>query len=97
MVFVRGGIAYAVDPASSENVPRITGVRPLPNYRLSVRLNDGSTKIVDMSSLLSETCYKPLSDQKTFNSVYLDYGAPTWNNGEIDLAPEYVLEHGTNV
>jgi len=97
MVFIRDGIAYADEPASASKFPRITGVRPLPNYHLSVRLNDGSTKIVDMGSLLSEPCYKPLADQDTFNSVYLDYGAPTWNDGEIDLAPEYVLEHGTNL
>ena len=84
------GMVYAGDPS-----PMITvkTVRPLANYRLLVRFSTGEDKKIDVSSLLNETVFKPLKDVSVFNSVYVDYGTVVWNNGNIDIAPEYLYEN----
>ena len=34
-------------------------------------------------------------DVKTlFNAVSLDHGIPVWQNGDIDISPEYLYENG---
>ncbi|MDR1185641.1 MAG: hypothetical protein LBK67_12730 [Coriobacteriales bacterium] len=32
--------------------------------------------------------FSKLQDPEAFRSVYLDYGVPTWLDGEIDISPE---------
>jgi hypothetical protein len=69
---------------------RLTAVKPLPGYQLSVIFIDGTEGIVDMSQLvLSKEAgvFSALRDVNVFNKVYLEYGATTWP-GEIDLAPD---------
>ena len=29
-----------------------------------------------------------------FKQVYIDYGVPVWNDGDIDIAPEKVYREG---
>ena len=36
---------------------------------------------------------EPLSDKTVFDTVYVDYGSTVWNNGDIDIAPEYLFEN----
>ena len=35
----------------------------------------------------------PLADEHTFAGVYIDYGMTVWNDGDIDIAPEYLYQH----
>ncbi len=48
----------------------------------------------DFKTLLDMPAFSPLRDKKTFEEVYIDYGVAVWNDGEIDIAPEYLYEHG---
>lgn len=32
-------------------------------------------------------------DEHTFAGVYIDYGVTVWNDGDIDIAPEYLYRH----
>lgn len=90
-MYIKDGIAYAGEP----QMPlKISGVRPLDNYKLWIRFNDGETKIFDFSTLLDSSAFSPLKDKKVFDSVYIDYGVTVWNNGDIDIAPEYLYKHG---
>lgn len=93
-MYIKNGIAYA-----GELTPqlKISGVRPLPDFNLWVRFNTGEAKIFDFGPLLDEPCYKPLKNIDVFNSVYIDYGCTVWNDGDIDIAPEYLYENGINV
>lgn len=86
-------IAYA-----GEKTPtvKISGVRPLDNHRLWIRFNTGETKIFDFSPLLSKPAFAPLADKEVFNGVYIDYGMTVWNDGDIDIAPEYLYEQGVD-
>ncbi|MBQ6381536.1 MAG: hypothetical protein IJJ41_08090 [Clostridia bacterium] len=40
--------------------------------------------------------YLPLGDINTFKGVDIDYSVAVWNGGDIDIAPEYLYEHGVN-
>ena len=90
-MYIKEGIAYADDP-----IPILTvlAVRPLPGYRMWVRFSTGETKTVDMAPLLEKGVFQQLKDADTFNGVYIDCGVPTWQDGEIDIAPEYLFEQG---
>ena len=88
------GIAYADNPT-----PAITikSVRPLDSYRLWLRFSTGEEKVFDFVPLLDEPCFRPLKDEKVFREVYVDYGVPVWNDGEIDISPETLYENGVAV
>ena len=92
-MFIVNGIAYA----GEENVPiKVCGVRPLPEHRLWLRFTTGETKIFDFTPLLSKPAFAPLADERTFAGVYIDYGVTVWNDGDIDIAPEYLYAHATD-
>ncbi|MCL2094427.1 MAG: DUF2442 domain-containing protein [Treponema sp.] len=88
------GIVYAGDP-----VPMLTikMVRPIENYTLLLRFSTGEEKTFDMSPLLKEPAFNILQDVTVFNSAYIDYGTVVWNNGTIDIDPEYLYEAGTSL
>ena len=88
------GMVYADDPTP---ILTVKAVRPLENFRLSVCFSTGEKKEVDISSLFNEPVFKVLNDVLVFNTVYIDYGTVVWNNGTIDIAPEYLYENGRPV
>ena len=90
-MYIIDGIAYA-----GELTPmlKISGVRPLKDYKLWVRFNNGEAKIFDFKPLLDLPIFKPLADVEVFNSVYIDHGVTVWNDGDIDIAPEALYNEG---
>ena len=86
------GIAYAGEPAPSL---KVVGVRPLEKHRLWVRFSSGEAKIFDFKPLLGCPAFSPLANESVFSAVYLDYGVPVWNDGEIDIAPETLYQDGS--
>ena len=92
-MYIVDGIAYAGD---RKPVLRVTGVRPLNDFRLWTRFNNGEARVFDFEPLLKMPGYAPLSNIDTFKGVYIDYGVPVWNNGDIDIAPEYLYENGVS-
>lgn len=93
-MYIKDGIAYAGEPSMPL---KISGVRPLTDYMLWVRFSTGEAKIFDFKPLLNEPAFAPLSDESLFRAVYIDYGVTVWNEGAIDIAPEYLYENGTTV
>lgn len=93
-MYIINDIAYA-----GEKKPpiKISGVKPLKDFKLWLRFNTGETKIFDFKPLLKEPAFIPLSDAETFNGVYIDYGVTVWNDGDIDIAPEHLYEKSVNV
>ena len=84
------GIVYADTTAP---ILTVKSVRPLVNYKLLVCFSTGEEKEIDISSLLDEPVFKVLKDISVFNSVYVDYGTVVWNNGTVDIAPEYLYKN----
>ncbi len=70
----------------------------LDGYRLSVRFDDGSAKIVDLSPHLDGPNCEPLRDLTYFKSFKVDHDVDTivWENG-ADFAPEFLYEIGRDV
>ena len=66
---------------------------PLADFKLLVCFSTVEKKEVVISSLLNEPVFKVLNDIAVFNSVYIDYGTVVWNEGTIDIAPEYLYEN----
>lgn len=92
-MFVVNGIAYA----GEENTPiKVCGVRPLPDHRLWLRFTTGETKVFDFTPLLEKPAFAQLADEHTFAGVYIDYGVTVWNDGDIDIAPEYLYAHAAD-
>ncbi len=90
-MFVHNGIAYAGEAPA---LMKISGVRPLANGKLWVRFVNGEAKVADLLPLFETPAFAPLADEKVFREVYIDRGIPVWLDGEIDLSPEYLYEHG---
>lgn len=93
-MYIKDGIAYA---GEAKPLLKIVGVKPMADYKLWVRFNTDEVKVFDFKTQLDFPCFAPLKDVNVFNSVYLDYGCTVWNDGEIDIAPEYLYEHGVPV
>ena len=90
-MYIKDGIAYA-----GEQTPaiKVAGVRPLADFRLWVRFNNGEAKIFDFKPLLDKPAFAPLADKAVFDGVYIDYGVTVWNDGDIDIAPEALYKDG---
>lgn len=85
------GICYAGEP---QPVLRISGVCPLPDFHLWVRFTTGETRLLDCKPVLRELpAFAPLADPAAFRQVYLDIGTVVWNDGQLDLSPEYIYRH----
>ena len=65
-------------------------VKPLPDYRIYVEVEDGRKGIFDLKPYLDFGVFRELRDVHYFNQVGLVFGAVTWPN-EQDIAPETLL------
>nr|VFJ69137.1 MAG: Protein of unknown function (DUF2442) [Candidatus Kentron sp. FM]VFJ72065.1 MAG: Protein of unknown function (DUF2442) [Candidatus Kentron sp. FM]VFK20253.1 MAG: Protein of unknown function (DUF2442) [Candidatus Kentron sp. FM] len=66
-------------------------VKPKPDYRLYVELEDGRKGIFDMRPYLHRGVFQELKNVGYFNQVHVLFGALTWPH-EQDIAPETLLE-----
>ena len=89
-MYISDGIAYA---GEQEPVIKVCGVRPLAGHKLWLRFTTGEAKVFDFTPLLKEPGFAPLADEHMFAGVYIDYGVTVWNDGDIDIAPEYLYEY----
>ena len=76
---------------------QVVNVRPMKDHKLWLRFSTGETKVFDFKNMLSQPAFAPLADQKAFEEVYIDYGVPVWQNGDIDIAPLYLYENAVCV
>lgn len=89
-MYIQDGIAYA---GEQKKPVAVVGVRPLPDSRLWVRFNTGESRLFDFRPLLDAPAFNPLKNSDVFSGVYIDYGVCVWQDGDIDIAPEYMYEH----
>ena len=54
-----------------------------------VTFSTGEKRLFD-TAMLQGSAFAPLADEKIFSNPSLSHGVITWNNGEIDIAPEAV-------
>lgn len=65
-------------------------VRPLPEYRIYVEIENGQKGIFDLKPYLDRGVFRELRDVNYFNQVGILFGAVTWPH-EQDIAPETLL------
>ncbi len=65
-------------------------VKPLPDYRLYVEVEDGRRGVFDMKPYLDLGVFRKLKDKHYFNQVGILFGAVTWPH-EQDIAPETLI------
>ena len=74
----------------------VTLVKPLPDHRIYVELEDGRQGVFDLKPYLNHGVFCELKDQAYFNRVGIVHGAVTWPH-EQDIAPETLLAEMTPV
>jgi hypothetical protein len=85
------GYAYAND---MKPVFAVVEARPLEGRKLFVRFNNGASCVSDLSPLLEKPIFAPLRDDNVFRNVSVEFSAPSWADGEVDIAPEWLYDHG---
>ncbi|MDR0919982.1 MAG: DUF2442 domain-containing protein [Oscillospiraceae bacterium] len=88
-MYILDDVAYA-----GEVTPllKIAKIRALSDYKLFVVFNNNTMGIFDFKPFLEEIAFEPLKEISKFQGVYLEYGVPVWENGEIDIAPEFIIK-----
>jgi hypothetical protein len=87
-MYIKNGICYAGELV--ENI-KVVEAKPLPGKIILVTFSTGEKRLFD-TTLLKGSAFKPLSNDDIFNDITLFHGVITWNNGEIDIAPETVYD-----
>ena len=72
----------------------ITHAEYLEGYKLKVFFNDGECRTFDFASIIGQyPVFAPLKDLNLFKAFSIT-DTLEWNDGHIDIAPEYLYEHG---
>lgn len=80
------------------NIIWVVAAEALDNYMLRLTFNNGSVKTFDCKPLIQQfPVFGPLQDKQKFHNIALDGWTATWENGSIDIAPEYLYEKGVTV
>lgn len=85
-MYILNDICYA---GEMQDGIRITEAKPLRGGMMLVTFSTGEKRLFDATKLKGPA-FAPLSDEKIFMNPILFHGAITWDNGEIDIAPETV-------
>ena len=89
-MYIKDNICYASIETNEKNVIEC---KTLKGEILLLTFSDGKRKLFDCSKL-NGSAFLPLKNENIFNNVKLFHGFPTWNDGEIDIAPETLYEDG---
>ena len=70
------------------DVPAPVAVKPLSDYRISIKYSDGAEGEVDFSHLAGKGVFKFWDDYKNFQNVHIsDAGAIAWSE-DIEVCPD---------
>ena len=75
----------------------ITEAKYLNDFRMLVSFNNGESRLFDFATIVDRyPIFAPLRDKSTLQQFHIS-DTLEWCNGTIDIAPEYILEHGEPV
>lgn len=66
---------------------KVTEAKPLRGGIMLLTFSTGEKRLLDVT-LLKGPAFALLANEEIFNKPTLFHGVITWNNGEIDIAPE---------
>ena len=73
----------------------IKNVKPLKNYLLLLKFENGEEKIFDVKPYLNIGKFQELKDENVFKSVKVSFDSIEWAN-QLDLDPEILYEKSYN-
>ena len=79
-------------PDSPERHVKIVAAENAGDLFLRVTFDDGEMRLFDGRVLTGEV-FEPLKTPSAFADWKLDYETLTWNDGDIDISADYVLNH----
>lgn len=88
-MYVMNGIVYGGEPAESIE---IISVKALDNMIMLVSFSTGETRLFDATILQGEV-FEPLKIEDVFKNPIIDHGVVTWDDGNIDCAPEFMYDN----
>ncbi len=88
-MYISNGIIYG---SEHTELLKIKSVKPLDNMIMIIIFTNNEIKLFDASILKGEV-FVPLKDESVFNNPVIDHGVVTWNDGDIDCAPEFMYEN----
>ncbi len=89
-MYIMNGIVYAGNPTKDI---KIKTIKPLDNMMMIVTFTSGEKRLFDATNLLSMPAFKALENDTIFKSATTEHGVVVWNDGEIDIAPEYIYKY----
>lgn len=88
-MFEVNGILYANSP---KDLIKITAAEITGKLMMLLTFSSGEKRVFDASILQGEV-FEPLTNDAVFQNFKIVRGVVTWNNEEIDCAPEYMYEN----
>ncbi|MCQ2521078.1 MAG: DUF2442 domain-containing protein [Lachnospiraceae bacterium] len=85
-MYIVNGICYAGN--NLEEI-RVKEALPLRGGMVLVTFTSGEKRLFDTTTLTG-SAFEPLRNEEIFKNVSIFHGVMTWDNGEIDIAPETV-------
>ena len=85
-MYILNDICYA---GEMQDGIKVTEVKSLRGGMMLVTFSTGEKRLFD-ATMLKRSAFLPLADEEIINHPVLFHGVITWNNGEIDIAPETV-------
>lgn len=67
--------------------PRLTAVKPLPEYQLYLSFDNGEHRIFDARPLLSLKPFQVLASEGLFRTVRIAFGTVAWGQN-LDYCPD---------
>jgi len=80
---------YVCGESTEKEMLKITSVKVLEDRIMILTFSTGEKRLFD-STILKGPAFKPLEDINIFSKPVIVHGVVTWNNEEIDCAPEYM-------
>lgn len=88
-MYVMNGIVYGGEPVTNIE---ITSVKVLDNMIMLLSFSTGETRLFDATVLQGEV-FEPLKREDVFKNPIIDHGVVTWDDGNIDCAPEFMYDN----
>ena len=76
--------------------PKAVEVKPLENYILEIKFDNGEIKLFDVKPYLNHKAFKELKDYKEFNKVKIAGLSIEWENG-ADICPDELYNNSYNI
>ena len=88
-MYIMNGIVYGGEPVTSVE---ISSVKVLDDMIMLVSFSTGETRLFDATILQGEG-FEPLKREEICKNPIVYHGVVTWNDGNIDCAPEFMYEN----